>query len=73
MEEFRRLGIPDRAIEDLLTGRQLPKEEYIAVQKLQHMRFGDAEWVKRYLAGGAAERREAVLMAMIVTGFEGPR
>lgn len=73
IQDFRLQGISDAAISDLLSGKSASKQEYISVQKLQHMKFGDAEWVKRYLAGGAAERREATLMAMIVTAFEGPR
>jgi hypothetical protein len=73
IQDFRMQGIGDGAISDLLAGRQLPKEEYIAAKQLQHMRLGDAEWVKRFMNGGAAERREATLMAMIIVGYEGPR
>jgi hypothetical protein len=41
-------------------------DTYAAVLQLQQQRFGDADYVKRYLAGGAAEVREMALIHIVL-------
>jgi hypothetical protein len=48
--------------EDLMIDRTT----YDAAKRLERERFSDADYVKRYLAGGAAEKREMSLLRIVL-------
>jgi hypothetical protein len=59
-------GLADDHIRELFAGEPIAKELHDAALRLQQQRFGDAEYVRRYLAGGAVEIREQRLIGIII-------
>ena len=66
IDELRSSGIPDGAIAEAFTGKQFTTEEVARARALKAQRMGDAEWTKRLMNGGYAERREFTLMSIIL-------
>ncbi len=64
--DLRDAGIPDGAIEELLTGRPVSAAEVKFTKKFQAMRHGDPKWVERLLSGDYEARRELTLMTIIL-------
>jgi hypothetical protein len=64
VEGLREAGISDDAIRQAINGGKDHPDVLRAVQELKAKLFGDAAWVKRYLDGGAVERRQATLIAI---------
>jgi hypothetical protein len=62
--DLRDHGLEDAHIEEAfdVENRTLPRAKHEAVKRLEQQRLGDAEYVKRYLSGGAAEKREMALI-----------
>jgi hypothetical protein len=61
--DLRDHGLEDAHIEEAFDEtRTIPRATHEAVKQLQRQRLGDADYVKRYLAGGAAEKREMALI-----------
>jgi hypothetical protein len=69
---LRDAGINDATIAETLNERPVSKAEFEATKILKNQKFGDAEWVKRYLAGGYTEKREAWLMSIILSSEIAP-
>jgi hypothetical protein len=68
VEELREVGLSDDAIREAIHGGSNTAAIHRAVGELKAKLFGDQEWVKKYLAGGAAERKQATLIAIILSG-----
>jgi hypothetical protein len=64
---MREAGLSDGAIGEALNGGKVTRAEMAAAKAFKNMRHGDAEWVKRFLAGSYAERRENMLLSIILT------
>jgi hypothetical protein len=65
--DMRTFNISDGAIAEAIAGTPIAAKEYAATVALQSMKFGDAEWVKRLMAGSWAETREWKLMCDILS------
>jgi hypothetical protein len=64
VEGLREAGISDDAIRQAINGGKDHPDVLRAVQELKARLFGDQTWVKRYLDGGALERKQATLIAI---------
>lgn len=64
VDGLRKVGISDDAIREAMNGGKNSAVIHRAVQELKAKLFGDQAWVKRYLDGGAVERRQATLIAI---------
>jgi hypothetical protein len=61
--DLRDHGLEDDHISEAFDEeRTIDRATHDAVKRLEQQRLGDAEYVKRYLAGGAAEKREMALI-----------
>jgi hypothetical protein len=67
IDDMRLAGISDGSIEEALRGTPVTAREYAAVTALQAAKHGDPVWVKNFLAGNYAEKREATLMAIVLS------
>lgn len=68
VEGLREVGISDEAIKEAINGGKNSAVIHRATQELKTKLFGDQAWVKRYLEGGQAERRQATLISIILSG-----
>jgi hypothetical protein len=64
---FRDAGLTDDVINQAMRGGEVGRAEYMAAKALKSARHGDAAWCDRFLKGGWAEGREALLMNVILT------
>jgi hypothetical protein len=64
VEGLREIGLSDDAIKEAINGGKNSAVIHRAVQELKTKLFGDPAWVKRYLDGGAIERRQATLISI---------
>jgi hypothetical protein len=72
VSSLREAGFSDGTIKELFEGRKPNAQEVAATRAHQKMRHSDPEWVRRWLAGGWTEQREAMLHAAILSaGIEG--
>jgi hypothetical protein len=72
VETLRDAGLTDPQIKQALSGAPVSKAEYEAVRIIKSDRLGNREWTQRYLAGGAQERREMLLINTIISnGYVG--
>ena len=55
--DLRQIGIEDNQIKRLLKGEPLSPEDFKVVEQFKTAKLGDAEFVKKLLAGGAEEAR----------------
>jgi hypothetical protein len=67
IEDMRLAGISDGSIEEALRGTPVTAREYAAETALQASKHGDPLWVKNFLAGNYAEKREATLMSIVLS------
>jgi hypothetical protein len=65
---LRELGMNDATILQAIDGAEVGAHELAAARMQKSMRLSDAEWVKRYMAGGLAEKREMGLLNLIIAG-----
>jgi hypothetical protein len=65
--DMRSYNISDGAIEEGIAGTPIAANEYAATVALQSMKFGDADWVKRLMAGDWSATREWKLMCNILS------
>jgi hypothetical protein len=68
IDELRSSGISDYAIAEALIGTEFSVADVARTRALKAQRMGDAEWTKRLMNGGYAERREFTLMSIILSG-----
>jgi hypothetical protein len=68
VDGLREVGINDEAIKEAINGGRNSAVIHRATQELKAKLFGDQAWVKRYLEGGQAERRQATLISIILSG-----
>jgi hypothetical protein len=69
---LREIGFSDGTIADVFAGHTVTAKEHAMTKAHQAMRHSDPEWVRRWLAGGWVEQREAMLHAAILSaGVEG--
>jgi hypothetical protein len=68
VEGLREVGISDEAIKEAVNGGRNNAVIHRATQELKTRLFSDQAWVKKYLEGGAAERKQATLIAIILSG-----
>lgn len=64
---MRDAGVSDGAIDEALRQKKYTAAEVAATKVFRARRHSDAEWCKRLLAGGVTERREHVLMSIILS------
>jgi hypothetical protein len=61
-------GLSDGSIGELLRGQAIPEEDYRKLEpQVREKFFGDREWVRRLMEGGAAERRQLLAWNIIKT------
>jgi hypothetical protein len=65
---LRDAGVGDGAISQALTGKPETPEAIAAVKVFKAQRMSDPEWTKRFLAGGATEKREWLLWSIVIAG-----
>jgi hypothetical protein len=65
---LREIGVPDNSIRQLLEGKPVSKAEYAAVAKLKADRMGDAEFVKKWLAGDRQAHIEMTQIGIVLAG-----
>jgi hypothetical protein len=61
------VGISPDSIRQLLDDREVSADEYQMVKHLHDQRFSDKAWADRYMKGDLAARREATLMAIVLS------
>jgi hypothetical protein len=61
---FRQVGISDLAIKEALNGQPVDKATFDRVMEFRSARLGDAEWVRRWMSGSRAERKEAYCLRL---------
>jgi hypothetical protein len=66
VQMLREAGVSDGAISQALKGTPESPEAIAATKVLKAQRMSDPEWTKRFLAGGATEKREWMLMSIIL-------
>jgi YD repeat-containing protein len=64
---FRDLGIGDDVTREVLTDREVTQEEYDKVSRLKAERMRDNNWVKEYMAGNGPQRRDMMLMDIVLS------
>lgn len=65
--DLREVGISPDSIRQLLDDREVSADEYQMVKHLHDQRFSDKAWTDRYMKGDLAARREATLMAIVLS------
>lgn len=63
---FRQTGLSDGVIKEVLTGRPATQAEQDAVRRLYTDKTTDSEWCARLLKGSAVEKRELLLMHIVL-------
>jgi hypothetical protein len=66
VQSWRDAGVGDGAIEEALRGHRYTPAEVAATKVFRARRHSDPEWVKRLEAGGVTEKRELMLMSIIL-------
>jgi hypothetical protein len=64
--DLRADGLEDDHIQELFENAPIAKELHDAAQRLRQRRFADPQYLDRYLKGGAAEKREQLLIGIIL-------
>jgi hypothetical protein len=67
VNSLREAGLNDETISQILAGQPVSRQEQAMVRAAQAKLFSDSAWVQRYLAGGWEERRQATLMAAVLS------
>jgi hypothetical protein len=71
-EWLRESGLTDPQIKQAMSGKPVSKAEYETIKIMKSDRLGNKDWTQRWLAGGAQEQREMLLMNTIVAnGYQG--
>jgi hypothetical protein len=65
--DMRANGLSDGVIWEAISGKPVSRAEFEAVKQYQRAKHGDPEWVARFLKGGYAERREHMLMSIVLS------
>lgn len=65
--DFRKIGIGDKAIRQLLTDQPISQREHDLAEQWRHQHLKDAEWTKRWLAGDVAAAREMTLCSIVLS------
>lgn len=65
--DMRENGISDGAIEQALRGTKVTRVEFEATRQLQRIKHSDPIWTKNLLSGGVQEKREHMLMSIILS------
>ena len=63
---FRQVGLSDGIIKEVLTGRPATQAEQNAVRRLYADKTTDSAWCERLLKGSALEKRELLLMQIVL-------
>ncbi len=66
-DDLRSRGLDDDVIREIMSDRVASKAEHDEVREFQRKRMGDAEWVKRLLAGDHEAQRELTLMSAVLS------
>lgn len=66
VDGLREVGLSDEAIREAISGGKNTAVIHRATRELKERLFGDPAWVKRYLDGGAPERRQATLISIVL-------
>ena len=64
--DLRADGLEDGHIREMFAGEPIEKELHDAARRLQQQRFADPQYVDHWLKGGAAEKREQLLIGIIL-------
>jgi hypothetical protein len=67
IDALRQLGLSDPLIKQALDGQPVSASEKEMAKVAKRMRLEDAEWTKRYMANNYAERREMLLLNLILS------
>jgi hypothetical protein len=67
VEQMRASGLNDETIRQAVAGEPVTKQEVEMAKRYQQMKHGDAEWVRKLLAGDFVARREQLLLSIILT------
>jgi hypothetical protein len=66
VDGLREVGLSDDVIREAINGGKNSAAIHRATQELKTKLFSDPAWLKRYLDGGAAERKQATLIAIVL-------
>ena len=67
VDGLREAGVREEVIRDFLRGEPVSKETRQLVERFQAKRHGDAEWVKKLLAGDHEANRELTTMSIVLS------
>jgi hypothetical protein len=66
VEQLRDDGLADDHVRELFANEPIDRATHDAARRLQQQRFSEPEYVARYLKGGAVEKREQLLIGILL-------